>query len=233
VAGWNRLFGAHALAAASPEVRARSETWPHRRRDLSVVAAFAMTLHGVVYLLANHYPLGVVRQLRLSALDLAVPFWPWTVFIYLSDYLLLFLSFQCCRTRASADRFLFAEFFVIAASTLTHWTYPVAFPRALFPLPADLATLPATAMTFLRTFDAETSCLPSLHVAAALLAPLLISRDSPRAFPWLLGWAALVALSTMTTKQHYALDVGAGAMLALLTTLVANAVRPVKGAPPG
>lgn len=231
----NRAFDAQPLPDTSVPHAADApvERWAHRRRDLTLVAGLATALHGLVYLLANHYPRGGVRLLPLSAVDLAVPFWPWTVFVYLSDYLLLFVAFQCCRTRASADRFLFAEFFVIAAATLTHWAYPVAFPRALFPLPADLMALPATAMTLLRTFDAETSCLPSLHVAAALLAPLLISRDAPRAFPWLLGWAVLVALSTLTTKQHYALDVVAGALLGVLTSLVANALRPVNGAPGG
>lgn len=208
-----------------------AEVWPNRRRDLALASLVACTVHGLMYLLANHYPLGPVQRLPLSRLDLAVPFWPWTVFIYLSDYLLLFVAFQCCRTRASADRFLLTEFFVIALATLTHWSYPVGFPRDLFPLPGELADAPRRAMVLLRTFDAETSCLPSLHVAAAVLAPLLIRKDEPRAFPWLFAWALLVALSTMTTKQHYLLDVLAGGALAGAAALLANALRPITAPP--
>lgn len=225
----NRTLDARAPpVAAAPAV----EAWPNRRRDLALASTVACTVHGLMYLLANHYPLGPVRRLPLSSIDLAVPFWPWTVFAYLSDYLLLFVAFQCCRSRASADRFLLTEFFVIAFATLTHWSYPVAFPRELFPLPEELAWAPQRAMVLLRTFDAETSCLPSLHVAAAVLAPLLIRKEDPRAFPWLLAWALLVALSTMTTKQHYLVDVLAGGALAIAAALIATALRPLH-APPG
>lgn len=228
MAGLHSTLEARTLTTAT----APSEAWPHRRRDLAVLAVVATAMHGFVYLLANHYPLGVARRLPLSAVDLAVPFWPWTVFVYLSDYLLLFTAFLCCRTRASADRFLLAQFFVISIATLTHWSYPVAFPRERYPLPGDLAALPALAMGFLREVDAETSCLPSLHVAAALLAPLMISRQAPRAFPWLLAWAVLVSGSTLTTKQHYAVDVLAGAILALATSLGANTLRSTGAGPP-
>lgn len=206
--------------------RAEVAGWPTRRRDISLTALGATLMHGVVYFLANHYPIGTPRQLELTTLDLAVPFWPWTVFLYLSDYLLIFVAFQGCRTRASADRFLVTELVVIGVATLTHWAFPVAFPRELFPLPADLSPAPARAMELLRSFDAATSCLPSLHVAGAVLAPLLISQEQPRAFPWLLLWSAVVALATMTTKQHYLVDVLAGVALAVVAWLVANRLRP-------
>lgn len=201
--------------------------WPTRKRDIALAAAGATLMHGVVYFLANHYPFGTVRQLELTTLDLAMPFWPWTVFLYLSDYALIFVAFQGCQTRRSADRFLVTELVVIGLCALMHWTWPVAFPRELYPLPADLSPAPAHAMELLRAFDAETSCLPSLHVAGAVVAPLLISREQPRAFPWLLAWSAGVAISTMTTKQHYLIDVLAGVALAVLAWLVASRIRPI------
>ena len=201
--------------------------WPTRRRDIALTALGATLMHGLAYYLANHYPYGTVRELPLTAVDLAMPFWPWTVFLYLSDYLLIFVAFEGCRTRASAERFLVTELVVIFLATLIHWAFPVSFPRTLFPLPEDLAAAPAQAMDFLRAFDAETSCLPSLHVAGAVLAPLLISKEQPRAFPWLMLWAAVVAVSTMTTKQHYLVDVLAGVALAVLAYLVANRLRPL------
>jgi membrane-associated phospholipid phosphatase len=201
--------------------------WPTRRRDLALTTLAALTFHALLYFLANHYPFGDVRQLELTALDLAMPFWPWTVFLYLSDYALIIVAFQGCRTRASADRFLVTELVVIGLATLVHWGFPVSFPRELYPLPDGLAAAPAEAMRLLRVFDAQTSCLPSLHVAGAVLGPLLIRREQPRAFPWLMSWAAVVCLSTLTTKQHYLFDVMAGIALASLAYLVANRVRPI------
>jgi membrane-associated phospholipid phosphatase len=200
--------------------------WPTRRRDIALTALAATGVHVLLYALANHYPFGDVRQLELTTVDRAVPFWPWTVFFYLSDYALLFVAFQGCRTRASADRFVVTELVMIGFATLVHWSFPVAFPRELYPLPDELAAAPAEAMRLLRAFDAQTSCLPSLHVAGAVLAPLLIRREQPRAFPWLMAWAGLICLSTLTTKQHYLFDVVAGIALASSAYLVANRFRP-------
>jgi membrane-associated phospholipid phosphatase len=204
-----------------------AEAWPNRRRDLVLAALGATVMHGIMYMFANHYPAGTVQRLQLSPLDNAVPFVPWTVFIYLSDYFLLFVAFQFCRSRASAERFLITLFSVIFTATVVHWAYPVGFPRELFPLPDGLAPAPKRAMELLRIFDAETSCLPSLHVGAAMLAPLLIQREAPRAYPWLMAWAILISLSTMTTKQHYFLDVVAGAALAVFAAFIAQQLRPV------
>ncbi|HEY1088504.1 MAG TPA: phosphatase PAP2 family protein [Archangium sp.] len=221
----NRTLDARSLVA--PAAATADPAWPNRRRDLVLAALGTTVMHGIMYMLANHYPHGAVQRLPLSPIDLAVPFMPWTVFIYLSDYFLLFVAFQFCRSRASADRFLVTLFSVIFTATLLHWAYPVGFPRELYPLPDGLPLGPFKAMELLRIFDAETSCLPSLHVAAAVLGPLLISREAPKAFPWLMTWAIAISLSTLTTKQHYVLDVVAGATLAVAAWLVAQHLRPV------
>lgn len=201
--------------------------WPTRRRDLLLMAAGAVFTHVVVYSLANHFPGGTVRQLELTAVDRAVPFWPWTVFLYFSDYLLIFVAFQGCRSRISAARFLGTELVIIGFSVLVHWSLPVSFPRELYPLPGDLAVMPRHAMELLRAFDRQTSCLPSLHVAGAIAAALMIRREQPRSFPWLFAWALLVTLSTLTTKQHYLFDVLAGAAVAALASLLVQRFVPL------
>ena len=187
-----------------------------------LAAAIGLALHVVAYSYANHFPHGEVRQLSMTFVDRAVPFAPWTVFIYVSDYVLVIFAFFLCRSRESAVRFFCAQMGVMAFATLIHWTVPIAFPRELYPLPADLSLLPALAMKLVRGFDAATSCMPSLHVADSVLAPLLIRRERPKAFPWLLGWAAAIAVSTLTTKQHYLLDVVAGVALAMVAARIAD-----------
>jgi membrane-associated phospholipid phosphatase len=199
--------------------------WRTRRRELLLAAALGTGMHVLAYYLANHFPRGQVAQLSMTVVDRVVPFLPWTVFLYLSDYLLIFVSFLLCRSKAGAIRFLATQLSVIAFATLMHWAVPIAFPRELYPLPPGLAALPALAMDLLRGFDAATSCMPSLHVAGAVLAALLIRRERPKAFPWLLTWAAVVAVSTLTTKQHYLLDVLAGVALAVVAVLVAEWVQ--------
>jgi membrane-associated phospholipid phosphatase len=158
----------------------------------------------------------------MTFIDRTVPFLPWTVFIYVSDYVLVIFSFFLCRSRDTALRYFCAQMSVIVFATAVHWAVPIAFPRELYPLPPDLAALPALALKLVRGFDAATSCMPSLHVADSVLAPLLIRRERPKAFPWLLAWGALIAVSTLTTKQHYLLDVVAGVGLAMVAAAVAD-----------
>lgn len=62
--------------------------------------------------------------------------------------------------------------------------------------------------------DVQYNCFPSLHVAQCFLAALTCYRVH-RGVGLVTGlWASLVGLSTLYTKQHYVVDVIAGAFLA-------------------
>ena len=62
-------------------------------------------------------------------------------------------------------------------------------------------------LVWLRGVDRAGSAFPSLHVAMAVVAALQAKRERFRSAPALALWAVAVALSTLTTKQHYAVDV--------------------------
>ncbi len=57
--------------------------------------------------------------------------------------------------------------------------------------------------------------MPSMHVASSYLAALSLWRGRRTLFAVWLSWATAIAVSTLTAKQHYAIDVLAGAVLAL------------------
>src|SRR6185436_14225959 len=64
-------------------------------------------------------------------------------------------------------------------------------------------------------FDVPENCFPSLHVSLAIIA----AAYWPRA-RWIgIAWAIAIAVSTMTTKQHYFVDVAGGIAMGFLTTL--------------
>ncbi len=181
----------------------------------AAIAIAAPLLHAAAYGLANRFPLGPARELPLTALDRLVPFVPETVWIYVSDYLLLLVAFLVCRDTL---RFAGAFLTVIAVCVLTQWLVPIAFPRALFPVDPS-AGVSAWAVSVLWSLDAPTSCLPSLHVGMAAMAALSVARSppvrAPRATTALIAiWAAAVCASTLTVKQHYAVDVAAGLAVA-------------------
>ena len=72
------------------------------------------------------------------------------------------------------------------------------------------------ALRALYSFDPPYNCFPSLHVAHSFVSALTVFRLHRRLGIVSIVFAALVAISTLFTKQHYVLDVVAGAGLALL-----------------
>lgn len=71
------------------------------------------------------------------------------------------------------------------------------------------------ALRALYSFDPPYNCFPSLHVAHSFVSALAMYRLHQRLGAVSLVAATLVAISTLFTKQHYVLDVIAGAGLAL------------------
>jgi membrane-associated phospholipid phosphatase len=182
------------------------------------VALGAIALNGLVYYVANHFPLSTPQLLPWTRLDAAVPFLPRTIWIYDSDYLLVAGAFLLCRSTQDMWRFLRAFAVLLIICCAIHVLWPTTYPRDHFVVRSDGAT--SYAYWVLHKFDRPTSCLPSMHVAGAGLAALSLWRN-PRWQRVVWGvWAGLIALSTMSAKQHYAVDVVAGAAVAGLVWVV-------------
>jgi membrane-associated phospholipid phosphatase len=185
----------------------------------------ASLVHVTVYSAANHWPLGTPRLLTLTAFDQAMPFLPLTAFAYVSAYALVFVAFLSLRREASQVRFLEVFIACVLAAGFIHWALPTTYPRALYPLTDDV-TAPARALlSLVRAFDTPNSCLPSLHVAISLASAGLVRRERPLLFLGLMAWALVIVVSTLTTKQHYLVDVVSGAALALVSTVLVDLVN--------
>jgi membrane-associated phospholipid phosphatase len=65
-------------------------------------------------------------------------------------------------------------------------------------------------LAFVRRFDASSNCFPSMHVSVATLTALHLQMAIG---PWAFVFPVLIALSCIFTKQHYLIDLPAGAML--------------------
>ncbi|MCC6335792.1 MAG: inositol phosphorylceramide synthase [Myxococcales bacterium] len=200
------------------------------QRELSLLRQVLLAgvftgLHAVVYMVGNHLPLGTPRLLPMTALDEAVPFLPATVFVYLSDYALAFVAFLSLQRRESVHRFLWVFMTCVAVAGVIHWVYPTAYPRERFPIPDDAHALSRLGLSVLRYFDSPNSCLPSLHVATATGSAVLVYRERPRRSRWLVAWALLVVASTLTAKQHYAVDLLAGWAMLGVVLFTVDALR--------
>ncbi|MBI4042683.1 MAG: phosphatase PAP2 family protein, partial [Deltaproteobacteria bacterium] len=61
-----------------------------------------------------------------------------------------------------------------------------------------------------------TNCCPSLHVATVYICCLPYLYEQKGKFICLFLWASAIAISTLTTKQHYFIDIVAGLGMAVL-----------------
>lgn len=195
----------------------------HRRSPPSagqklLIALGATLMNAVLYLVPNHLQLFPPRQLWWTPVDAAVPFLPGTVWIYFSDYVLVAAAFMLQMGWPEVRRYVKTYFALLAVGAFVHLFWPTVFPREWFPLDGGSAS--ARALASLRGVDAATSCLPSMHVAGSYLAAFALWRHRPAVFGGFLLWATAVAASTLTTKQHYLVDIFAGVFLALAIATV-------------
>jgi membrane-associated phospholipid phosphatase len=158
-------------------------------------------------------------------LDHVIPFVPWTIFVYYTIFLFyLALPFAAPKTKDGHRELLVTIQFIALAS----WFAYVVF--LLFPAQVDLRkqalSLGATEGSLgsfyagFHWLDRPFNSWPSLHVAQTFLAAIGMThwwaRDGRKLriiALWIL-WTAL-ALSTLTTKQHFLWDALTGVALGL------------------
>ena len=170
-----------------------------------------------MYWLPQYWHRGEPALLPLTTVDRAIPFWPVSGVLYFGAFVLLLLTFIALRTdRERATRFLYACLFAQVLGMLCFLLWPTAYPRELYPLPASASRLGAALAVWCRSNDLALNCLPSLHVSTVVICVLAL-RGSRWFLPALLAGVPL-ALSTLTFKQHYVLDVVAGAALGWLAS---------------
>lgn len=152
------------------------------------------------------------RVLPLSPIDRHLPLMPGTVWIYLSIYFVYAASCILQRDLEAYGKFLRSYLIAYFGSTVIFLAYPTTFPRELFLVASGPeASASERVLELFRLWDRPTNCLPSMHVASAVLAALPFRDRQPRLYLTFLAWAAAIGVATVTTKQHYAIDVVTGA----------------------
>jgi membrane-associated phospholipid phosphatase len=153
------------------------------------------------------------RELKLE-IEERIPYWPSWVWIYSFIYypLILYLNFIVESPRhftyvAMSYVLLLglqmAFFVLIPVATPEHWrAYNLR------------RTLSERFLAFVQRFDARSNSFPSMHTSVAMLTALhLVPHLGALAF----AFPVLIALSCLFTKQHYVIDLPAGALLGWLT----------------
>ena len=177
-----------------------------------------MWLFVIGYFQVLRHPVRPVTEMPLTPLDQWVTFQPLALVAYVS----LWVYVGIPAGLLPSLRQLVAYGLWVGALCITglagFYAFPTAVPQPL--LPVDVALYPGFAL--LQGVDAAGNACPSLHVATALFSACWLDRllrqfDAPWQ-PRTLNalWVVLIIYSTMAIKQHVALDVAGGALLALL-----------------
>lgn len=150
--------------------------------------------------------------LEPSLWDEQVPGIPSSLWVYLSQFVLLPLAFLLEDRSARLTR----AYYAMLAATILSCAVFLIWPTTVGQSMAATHALTAEAWRWLYLFDVPGNCFPSLHVALAMLAGWLLAG---RRGPWLWlapVWSLAIALSTLTTRQHRLIDVAGGAAIAFL-----------------
>ncbi len=190
--------------------------WPFKKSAFDIVKRLVLWLiAGAVmisgYGLAKLQPYGPPIFLPLTTWDQAIPFLPWTIWLYGTATWAAGIAFLQAPDRIACRRLFFAVVLASCICWVFFGLYPTTYPRHLYPLPAiDSWTIREFAD--LRASDTPAHCFPSQHVALAwslgLTWAAFLQRPWAKLLPVL--WAVVVSVCTLTTKQHYLIDVPSG-----------------------
>lgn len=177
----------------------------------------------VCYFLPQALAVRTPISIPLWPIDRIVPFAPWWIYPYMSMYLLLPLPPAFATTREQLRRYVIGMSVLFLLAGPIFFLIPIQYPRP----PIDPA---ATGLYRLIVgIDQPINTLPSLHAGLTVFTLLYankILRDISASrrialltFGWL--WAGFILYGTLATKQHYFVDLPAGALLALIAHFIA------------
>ncbi len=142
-----------------------------------------------------------------------IPFVPWTILPYWSIDLFYGLSFLLCRSALQVDRHALRLLTAQLLSVACFLAFPLRFS---FPRP-DADGLFGQLFDALAGFDLPYNQAPSLHISLLIIIWVRFAGATRGPLRWGVdAWAALIAVSVLTTYQHHFIDIPSGALVGLL-----------------
>lgn len=154
-----------------------------------------------------------------SWIDRNVPYIPWTVAIYISYFILMFLPLLVCREERIFYRMWTSYMIVAMTSCIIFLFFPT---RYTWHPPSHEQDVFRFLRIFLTHAETDFNAFPSLHVSNSVVGAFtyLWYRHYGKGTVFLI-WGILVAMSTVTVKRHFFVDsIGAFLLAALAVALV-------------
>jgi membrane-associated phospholipid phosphatase len=161
------------------------------------------------YFWCQRNPLAEPRELRLR-IDDWIPYWPTWVWVYSFLYYPVILYTNWAVESPRQFTHLVVSYLVLLGLQMAFFlAFPVATPedwRA-----GNRRQSPSERfLSLVQRLDARSNSFPSMHTSVAMLTALHLHASLGI---WAFGFPVLIGLSCVFTKQHYAVDVPAGATL--------------------
>jgi membrane-associated phospholipid phosphatase len=215
--------GEHGFMTAAPRLPFALYRW--------AVGLAAAGVQSAIYFAVGHMSQARSTTLLVTELDAAIPFLPWTVWCYLPFYAGIFiLAMAGLSTRRLFNRALAGIGAIMMVGATGHLLVAAAYPRPVVHPP--YSDLSHAFLAWVQSIDPPGNVFPSLHVAHSSALAIILRHDRPRLGAAALVMAILLALSTLTTKQHFLADVAAGLIMGVGTSLaVLRGLDPTPHAP--
>jgi len=185
--------------------------WPYK---LYVFGLLALA-YAFFYVVPNTFPVFPPVPMPTFAFERELPFMPWTVLVYMSDYLMVALVIALLPDAASFNQLARRAFIALVISSLFFWFLPTLAPR---PLDFQETGWMADLNRCLWVIDGQGNCFPSLHVGFTGLGAISLFVRS-RTLGWIFVlWTVAISVSVLTVKQHYFWDILGGIAMILLAS---------------
>ncbi|MEQ9877872.1 phosphatase PAP2 family protein [Pectobacterium aroidearum] len=167
---------------------------------------------GVVYQLSAQFQ-GQGTVLPTSFIDEWIPFSSSAIWLYLSFFIIVPLSYLSCPiARLAGLRRATQLTALIAGAVYLIFPTTMVYPQAVGD---DFST---HLLQLLQRIDSPQNCLPSLHIALTVLAVWAMSDSQQKVKTGVyLLWGMAIAFSILQLRRHLFIDLVTGAMLASMT----------------
>ena len=173
-----------------------------------VVLAVAMPMYTATNIIYGDRP----GMSLATFIDDAVPFLPFSILGYALVYVFIFLPAFTIQHRAVFTR-VFWGFLLLSLMALPFFVFmPVRVPRPGVPTQESFFYW---GVAFNYVLDKPVNAFPSLHVANSVFAAACCVKLSRRVGLWGIIGSTIIAISTLTVRQHFLADVIAATAIAL------------------
>lgn len=189
-------------------------TWKYK----GLMFVIYMVAYAVLYILPNLHPSFHPYYLPMLDFEHRIPFLDWSFVVYLSDYLLILSAIALVRDLDRFNALCRVSFMTLAICGTFFLVFPTTYPRPDYPPPPN--PFVGFFMGLVGNLDTPNNCFPSMHVAITGGTAWCLRYLGRRWFGFYSLWSMAIFLSTLTTKQHYFVDIFGGLLVVVAVALI-------------